>query len=228
MSELPAQLEQLLPEDLERIARKIVGMPNFQSILLEAFGGKIDMHVLPGGRKPERKSGGAAGYDVYARALVNEFGETDPRDSRLRRTEFDFFTVPESPEMQEHIIPDPDSDEKWAYILHPDEHVLIGAGFATALPYSMFYWLTPRSGLSMKRLTLTNAPGTVDADYRGEAGLLLVNNSESDFLLQHHTRIAQALFVPVLFPEFVGRASLDELGHTDRSGGGFGSTGLHG
>lgn len=187
----------------------------------------IDIVALPGGKIPQRKTEGAAGYDVYARALVNEYGEMDPDDNRLRRTEFDFMNVPSSPSMQEHIIPDPDNKEAWAYVLRPDEHVLIGAGFATALPTSMFYWLTPRSGLSMKRLTLTNAPGTVDSDYRGEAGLLLVNQSDKDFTLQRHARIAQAVFVAVLFPHFNVRNSVDELGATERGGGGFGSTGLY-
>lgn len=187
----------------------------------------IEAVILPGGKKPERKSEGAIGYDVYARAIVSET-ETDEADSRLRKTIFDFQTIPTSAWLQEHIVPDPDDGSKWAYTLHPGEHALIGVGFATALPYNMMYWLTPRSGLSMRRLTLTNAPGTVDPDYRGEAGALLVNQSEKDFLIQHHTRIAQAVFCPVYLPQVVLRATLDDLGQTSRSGGGFGSTGLHG
>lgn len=186
---------------------------------------EIDITVLPGGKMPERKSDGAIGYDVYARAIVSET-EKDAYDERLRQTLFDFETVPDSLWLLEHIVPDPDDETKWAYTLKPGEHVLIGVGFATALPDDMLYWLTPRSGLSMKRLTLTNAPGTVDPDYRGEAGALLVNNSEQDFLLQHHSRIAQAVFCPVYLPSMVLRESLDDLGKTNRSGGGFGSTGL--
>jgi dUTP pyrophosphatase len=186
---------------------------------------EIDITILPGGRMPERKSDGAIGYDVYARALVSET-EQDDFDDRLRKTVFDFENVPNSPELQEHIVLDPDNEDKWAYVLRPGEHVLIGVGFATALPKDMLYWLTPRSGLSMKRLTLTNAPGTVDPDYRGEAGALLVNQSENDFILQHQTRIAQAVFCPVWLPRMVIKQTLDDLGKTDRSGGGFGSTGL--
>ena len=188
-------------------------------------GETIDIHVLEGGKMPERKTDGAIGYDVYARAIVSET-EKDPFDDRLRRTEFDFHTVPGSAWLQEHIIPDPDDADKWAYVLRPGEHVLIGVGFATALPPNMLYWLAPRSGLSMKRLTLTNAPGTVDPDYRGEAGALLVNQSEADFVLQHETRIAQAVFAPVYLPIMIGKASINELGETARAGGGFGSTGL--
>lgn len=185
----------------------------------------IDIHVLEGGKMPERKTDGAIGYDVYARAIVSETNQ-DPLEDRLRETVFDFHEVPESAWLQEHIIPDPDDENKWAYILRPGEHVLIGTGFATALPKDMMFWLTPRSGLSMKRMTLTNAPGTVDPDYRGEAGALLVNQSEGDFMLQHHARIAQAVFCPVYLPEIAIKTSLDDLGETARSGGGFGSTGL--
>jgi len=188
---------------------------------------RVELVVLPGGRMPERKSDGAIGYDVYSRAIVSET-EKDSVDERLRKTVFDFHNVPDSVWLQEHIVRDPEDENKWAYILRPKEHVLIGVGFATAMPGNMMYWLTPRSGLSMKRLTLTNAPGTVDPDYRGEAGALLVNNSEDDFLLQHNIRIAQAVFCPVYLPEICIRASIDDLGETIRSGGGFGHTGLHG
>jgi dUTP pyrophosphatase len=92
----------------------------------------------------------------------------------------------------------------------------------------MMIWLTPRSGLSMRRLTLTNAPGTIDPDYRGEAGALLVNESGDDFVLQHHTRIAQVIFCPVFLPELAIKETVDDLEKTQRAGGGFGSTGLLG
>lgn len=186
---------------------------------------QIEISVLPGGRLPERKSEGAIGYDVYARAIVSEI-EQDDFDPRLRKTVFDFKNVPDSAWLQEHIVPDPDKEDSWMYVLRPEEHVLIGVGFATALPRDMMYWLTPRSGLSMKRLTLTNAPGTIDPDYRGEAGALLVNHSEEDFYLQHNSRIAQAVFCPVFLPRLILKEALDDLGKTTRSGGGFGSTGL--
>lgn len=187
----------------------------------------IDIAVLAGGRLPERKTDGAIGYDVYARAIVSET-EKDPYEPLLRKTEFDFYTVPIAASLQEHIIPDPEEADMWAYVLHPGEHILIGVGFATALPHNMMMWLTPRSGLSMKRLTLTNAPGTIDPDYRGEAGALLVNQSEVDFTLRHNTRIAQVVFCPVYLPSLAVAETLHELGNTNRSGEGFGSTGLHG
>jgi dUTP pyrophosphatase len=187
--------------------------------------GSIDIFVLPGGRSPERKTGGAIGYDVYARALVSRTKQ-DKIDPRFRKTLFDFQMRPKNAWMRQHIRRDPDDREKLAFKLKPGEHVLIGVGFSTALPDRMMIWLTPRSGLSMRRLTLTNAPGTIDPDYRGEAGALLVNQSKKDFLLQHQMRIAQIVFCPVYLPELAIKASMDELGDTTRSGGGFGSTGL--
>lgn len=188
----------------------------------------IQACVLPGGKMPERKTEGAIGYDTYARAIVAEDGRVDERDDRLRKTLFDFVSIPPEASLQEHIVPDPANPELWAYELRPGDHCLIGVGFATALPDSMLYWLTPRSGLSMKRLTLTNAPGTVDPDYRGEAGALLVNQSSESFLVQRHARIAQAVFAPIFLPEIVEVSTIDDLGQTERAGGGFGSTGTLG
>ena len=188
--------------------------------------GSIDIYVLPGGRLPERKSDGAIGYDVYARALVSQ-KKQDKSDPRVRKTLFDFHKPPKNAWYRSHMRRDPDDRNKLAFVLRPKEHVLIGVGFATALPDHMMFWLTPRSGLSMARLTLNNAPGTVDPDYRGEAGALLVNQSRKDFILQHQTRIAQVVFCPVYLPELAIKLSMDELGDTTRSGGGFGSTGIH-
>ena len=118
---------------------------------------QVDICVLPGGRLPERKTTGAIGFDVFARAIVAEDGSLDPHDARLRKTIFDFESVPESASLQEHIIPDPDNPESWAYLLKPSDHCLVGVGFATAMPDDMLYWLTPRSGLSMRRITLCGA-----------------------------------------------------------------------
>lgn len=207
-----------------RLMSEQVSGPNLDS---------VDIVVLPGGKIPERKSHGAIGYDAYARAIVSQT-EMDENDDRMRKTLFDFQTVPSNPWLQEHIIPVPDKSAadagefNWAYVLHPGEHALIGVGFVTALPSQMMIWLTPRSGLSMRRLTLTNAPGTIDPDYRGEAGALLVNESGDDFVLQHHTRIAQVIFCPVFLPELAIKETVDDLEKTQRAGGGFGSTGLLG
>src|SRR5690606_8166985 len=105
---------------------------------------QIEICVLPGGRMPERKTEGAIGYDLYARAIVAEDGRVDPCDDRLRLALFDFETIPDSASIQEHVVPDPDNADCWAYNLEPEEHCLVGVGFATALPEDMLYWLTPR------------------------------------------------------------------------------------
>jgi dUTPase len=102
--------------------------------------------VLPGGRLPERKSKSAAGYDMYARALVSE-AEQDEHDARLRKALFNFCDVPSTPSLQEHIVYDPDDETKWAYVLRPGEHVLIGVGVAVKMEEDVFFWLTPRPAL---------------------------------------------------------------------------------
>ncbi len=185
----------------------------------------IIISVLPGGRLPERKSEGAIGYDTYVRAIVDPY-EMNDQDPRLRKTIFDFEEVPESPALQEHIVPDPDEENLWAYELHPAESVLIGIGFATQMELPGYYWVAPRSGLASKhRITLGNAPGTVDADYRGEAGVIVKNESNKPFLIQRELRIAQIVFAK---GEIVSMKEVpfDQLGETERSAGGFGSTGF--
>lgn len=182
--------------------------------------------VLPGGKMPRRMSEGAIGYDVYLRAIVSPY-EMDSCEPLLRRTIFDFIDVPDSASLQEHIMPDPDHADKWAYELRPGESVLGGTGFATEMDLPLFYWVAPRSGLASKhRITLTNAPGTVDPDYRGEAGVVIVNESDRPFILQHATRIAQIIFMKAEIVEFKLVESIQDLIISERSAGGFGSTGL--
>ncbi len=90
------------------------------------------------------------------------------------------------------------------YRLHPGKSVTVGVGFVTAMPFPMFYWDTPRSGLASKWLiTLGNAPGTVDPDYRGEAGVIVVNNSDKVYELRHNMRIAQIIFTFALIPKLI-------------------------
>ncbi len=100
--------------------------------------------------------------------------------SASSRVTFDFENIPNK-HLRKTIFKDPEYTSKLAYKLKPGKHVLIGTGIATAIPRYMLMWLLPRSGLSMSRLTLTNAPGTIDPDYRGEPGALLVNQSKNTF-----------------------------------------------
>jgi dUTP pyrophosphatase len=105
----------------------------------------------------------------------------------------------------------------------PLGRALIPTGFAIALPPGFELQIRPRSGLALKHgIVLPNAPGTVDEDYRGEVGVIVMNASEEHFLVTRGMRIAQAVLAPVF------RAVWDEvedLDETARGAGGFGSTG---
>lgn len=194
---------------------------------MEEFDVKIC--VLPGGKAPERKSQDAVGYDCYLRAIVDA-NRMSPQEPRLRMTLFDFKNVPDDPNVAAHIrsLPDGNGGDELHYELGVGEQVLCGIGVAYQLPSSVYQWTTPRSGLSSKHgITLGNAPGTIDPDYRGEAGLIMVNHGSEPFLLSHGMRIGQVLFAPVLHPrEIIEVESLDDLQESARGEGGFGSTGL--
>jgi dUTP pyrophosphatase len=174
-------------------------------------------------------SDGALGYDAYARAIVCPFG-MDEANPRLRKTVFDFRERPRDPKVSAYVVerPKPDgSGTEFAWRLDPGKAVLVGIGFFTSMPDQFGYWVAPRSGLASKhRITVTNAPGTVDPDYRGEAGVAVCNMGEEPFYLTQEMRIAQNLFVWFVFPNFVEVASPDELPASARGAGGFGSTGF--
>lgn len=100
---------------------------------------------------------------------------------------------------------------------------LIPTGFAMALPEGFEAQVRPRSGLALKSgITVLNTPGTVDADYRGEVGVILMNHADSPFTIRRGDRIAQMVIAPVIQATLAAVASLDE---TERGAGGFGSTG---
>lgn len=184
----------------------------------------VKIHILPGGRMPQRQTTEAIGYDVYGRAIVSPF-EMDPVNPILRLTLFDFVNLPTDPAIASHAIKREDGG--FNYRLEPGESVLVGSGFVTEMPFSMFYWVAPRSGLASRYgITLTNAPGTVDSDYRGEAGVLVYNRNETPFDLEPQTRIAQIIFQKALIPELSSVENYKDLTPTGRGTGGFGSTGL--
>ncbi len=107
--------------------------------------------------------------------------------------------------------------------LHPSCRVLVPTGLVFALPQGFEAQVRPRSGLALKHgITVLNAPGTIDADYRGEVKVLLINLGSEPFLIQRGDRIAQAVIAPVTHMEIVGAEVLDDTG---RGEGGFGSTG---
>lgn len=105
----------------------------------------------------------------------------------------------------------------------PGDVAMIPTGFAIALPEGYEAQIRPRSGLAAKHcITVLNAPGTVDADYRGEIKVMLINHGKVPFEVRRGERIAQMVVAPVSAVRFMERETLDE---TERGAGGHGSTG---
>ena len=113
-----------------------------------------------------------------------------------------------------------------SYTLAAGETALIKTGLSIALPDGFEAQVRPRSGLALKSgVTVLNSPGTVDADYRGEIGVILINHSKKDFVIERGMRIAQMVIAPYTQANWQPTESLDE---TARGAGGFGSTGVEG
>lgn len=107
--------------------------------------------------------------------------------------------------------------------LSPGERKLVPTGLAIALPPGFEAQVRPRSGLAFKNgITLVNSPGTIDADYRGEVGVIMMNSSAEPFTVERGMRIAQMVIAPVTQGNWV---EVDDLDETERGAGGFGSTG---
>ena len=107
--------------------------------------------------------------------------------------------------------------------LLPGRSALVPTGFMIALPEGYEAQVRPRSGLAAKHgVTVLNAPGTVDADYRGEISVLLINHGAEPFTIKRGERIAQMVIAPVARAELV---AVSELSSTARGSGGYGSTG---
>jgi dUTP pyrophosphatase len=105
----------------------------------------------------------------------------------------------------------------------PGDIAVVPCGFAMALPEGYEAQIRPRSGLASRHgVTLINSPGTIDADYRGEVQVPLINHGKTAFVVERAMRIAQMVICPVPPVELV---ESDELDETDRGGGGFGHTG---
>lgn len=110
-------------------------------------------------------------------------------------------------------------------VLKPGERKLIPTGLSIALPAGYEAQVRPRSGLALKNgVTVLNSPGTIDADYRGEIGVILVNLGQEDFVVSRAMRIAQMIIAPF---SHVTLNQVEVLGETERGEGGFGSTGVH-
>jgi dUTP pyrophosphatase len=108
-------------------------------------------------------------------------------------------------------------------VVAPGKRVLIPTGFCVALPRGYELQIRPRSGLALKHgIVLPNSPGTIDEDYRGELGVIILNASEEHFTITRGMRIAQAVLAPVVRAVW---DEVDDLDATARGAGGFGSTG---
>lgn len=109
-------------------------------------------------------------------------------------------------------------------VLQPGARALVPSGLQVAVPAGFEMQVRPRSGLAAKHgVTVLNAPGTVDSDYRGEVMAILVNHGDTAFTIQHGDRIAQIVIAPVVMVVF---EAVEALADTARGGGGFGSTGV--
>lgn len=143
---------------------------------------------------PDYASGGAAGVDLMAAAVRIGDGAT---------------LVLRDDDLPCEIV--------------PGERLLVGTGFAIELPPGHEAQVRPRSGLAVRHgVTVLNAPGTIDADYRGEVCVLLINHGAEPVTIKRGDRIAQLVIAPVARVDVV---EADALGATDRGSGGFGSTG---
>jgi len=110
-------------------------------------------------------------------------------------------------------------------VLKPLERTIVGTGLFIELPVGYEAQVRPRSGLAAKKgITVLNAPGTIDADYRGEIGVILVNLSNEDFQINNGERIAQLVVAEYTRIEW---DEVEVLSETDRGEGGFGSTGVN-
>jgi len=144
---------------------------------------------------PERQTALSSGLDLHALDVV-EIGDLNrPYDS-------DFGT----------------------YTLEPGIRVLVKTGLALQMPSGMEAQVRPRSGLALKHgITVLNSPGTIDADYTGDVGIILVNLSREPFELKKGDRVAQLVFAPVLHEAAL--VEVIDLNDTARGAGGYGSTG---
>ena len=107
--------------------------------------------------------------------------------------------------------------------IKPGETIIIPTGIAVSIPENFEIQIRPRSGLAAKKkISVLNTPGTIDADYRGEIKVILINLSKDVFTIEKGARIAQMVICPIIKAKLI---EVDELSETKRGSGGFGSTG---
>lgn len=109
-------------------------------------------------------------------------------------------------------------------VLKPGERAMVPTGLSFEIPPGFEIQARPRSGLAAKNgISLVNTPGTIDADYRGEVKIIIINHGQEDFPIKDQDRIAQLVLCPVVQATF---EIVDDLGDSKRGAGGFGSTGV--
>lgn len=117
----------------------------------------------------------------------------------------------------------PEDERHLGILLAPMERRIVPTGLRVAIPEGYEIQIRPRSGLALKKgVTLANSPGTIDSDYRGPLGVLLINLGLEPYIVHHGDRIAQAVIAPI---EQMKYEHVEDLGKTTRAAGGFGSTG---
>jgi dUTP pyrophosphatase len=117
----------------------------------------------------------------------------------------------------------PSGDRASGFVLQPMQRAIVPTGIRVEIPVGFEIQIRPRSGLAFKHgLTLVNTPGTIDSDYRGLVGVLMINLGAQPFTIRHGERIAQLIVAPVVQARFEAG---DTLSDTGRGAGGFGSTG---
>jgi len=187
---------------------------------------QIKIFLLPGGITPKRQTPGAIGYDVHARCIVDPI-ELDKQNPNLRKLIWDFQSPSANSNCQEINANIETDGKRFVYVLKPGEKVLISIGIVTDFRFPHFISVLPRSGLASRDYILvTNAPGTVDSDYRGEAAVALHNFGKKELRIHHGMRIAQIVFQIAIIQKFTFATNYNELSKTVRGSGGFGHTGV--
>ncbi len=187
----------------------------------------VKIHVLPGGKMPKRQTKGAIGYDVYLRGIVSPW-EMDRETPILRKMLFDFRNIVDHSisTLIDRRICENRKRSEIVYRLEPGKRVLCAIGLTTEMPFPLCYLTLCRSGLASKHnIMVANGPGTVDPDYRGEAGIILFNTGDDPFYLYRNMRIAQIIFTFAVIPVFTRIKTHSRLQVSERGSGGFGSTG---
>lgn len=124
-------------------------------------------------------------------------------------------------DLRANLMPE---DRATGFVLDPMRRAILPTGIRVEIPVGYEVQIRPRSGLAVKfGLSIPNAPGTIDSDYRGPLGVVLVNFGPEPYTVRHGDRIAQIVVAPVVQARF---EVVDLLGQTARGAGGFGSTGL--